>query len=125
MSIPIINLFKVINIKNNDCKVKITPEVISKRNSSNFIKPISINSTCEIILISKLIIEKGSLALKQTFQLDIRHKNRTAEAVEKTVVDFLLTNPHLEKMRVSAQLKTNSDMEISLAGVRYIWLRKT
>ncbi|HIG0328997.1 TPA: ISNCY family transposase [Legionella pneumophila] len=72
----------------------------------------------------RLLMEKGPLALKRTFQPDIRHKNRTTEDVEETVIGFSLINPHLGQAQVSAQLKTYYDIEISPAGVRYIWLRE-
>lgn len=69
-------------------------------------------------------MEKGPLALKRTFQPDVRHKNRTTEGVEEMVIGFSLINPHLGQAQVSAQLKTKYDIEISPAGVRYIWLRE-
>lgn len=72
----------------------------------------------------RLLKEKGPLALKRTFQTEIHHKNRTTTDVEKTVIDFSLMNPHLGQAQVSAQLKANCDIEISPAGVRYIWLRE-
>ncbi|WP_298627425.1 ISNCY family transposase, partial [uncultured Legionella sp.] len=72
----------------------------------------------------RLLKDKGPLALKRTFQTDIHHKNRTTIDVEKTVIDFSLTNPHLGQAQVSAQLKANCDIEISPAGVRDIWLRE-
>ncbi len=72
----------------------------------------------------RLLKKKGPLALKRTFQPGLYHKNRTAKDVEKIVLDFSLKNPHLGQAQISAQLKVNHDIEISPAGVRYIWLRK-
>lgn len=72
----------------------------------------------------RLLKEKGPLALKRTFQPDSYHKNRTTKDIEKVVINFSLINPHLGQAQVSAQLKTNYDIEISSAGVRYIWLRE-
>jgi Winged helix-turn helix len=72
----------------------------------------------------RLLKEKGPLALKRTFQPNIYHKNRTTKDIEKVVINFSLINPHLGQAQVSAQLKTNYDIEISPAGIRYIWLRE-
>lgn len=72
----------------------------------------------------RLLKEKGPLALKRTFRPDILHKNRTAKTTEETVIAFSLENPHLGQVQVSAQLKATYQMEISPAGVRYVWLRE-
>jgi len=72
----------------------------------------------------RLLKEKGPLALKRTFRPDIRHKNRAAKTIEEAVIGFSLENPHLGQVQVSAQLKTAYQVEISPAGVRYIWLRE-
>jgi hypothetical protein len=42
-----------------------------------------------------------------------------AKVVEKIVFDFSLRNPNLGQAQVSAQLKTNYDIEISPDGVIY------
>jgi hypothetical protein len=62
--------------------------------------------------------------LKRTFRTDIHHKNRTAKEVENLVITFSLQNPHLGQAQVSAQLLTVHQVEISPAGVRYVWLRE-
>jgi transposase-like protein len=72
----------------------------------------------------RLLNEKGPLALKRTFRPDTRHKNRSAEAIEEAVIAFSLENPHLGQAQVSAQLKSVYQVEISPAGVRYVWLRE-
>ena len=72
----------------------------------------------------RLLNEKGPMALKRTFRPDLRHKNRTAKTIEEAVIAFSLENPHLGQVQVSAQLKTTYQVEISPAGVRYIWLRE-
>jgi len=72
----------------------------------------------------RLLKEKGPLALKRTFRPDIRHKNRTAKTIEEVVIAFSLENPHLGQVQVSTQLKTTYQVEISPAGVRYVWLRE-
>ncbi len=72
----------------------------------------------------RLLKEKGPLALKRTFRPDIHHKNRTAKEVEGVVIAFSLENPHLGQAQVSAQLKSNYKIELSPAGVRYIWVRE-
>lgn len=72
----------------------------------------------------RLIKEGGTEALKRQVNLELRHKNRTDEELEKLVVDFSLENPHLGQAQVSLQLKANYSAKISPAGVRYIWLRE-
>jgi len=72
----------------------------------------------------RLLKEKGPLALKRTLRPNIRHKNRTAKTVEEAVVAFSMENPHLGQVQVSAQLKAVYQLEISPAGVRYVWLRE-
>jgi transposase len=72
----------------------------------------------------RLLKEKGPLALKRTFRSNLPHKNRTAKNIEKIVLDFSLKNPHLGQAQISAQLRMNYDIEISPAGVRYVWLRE-
>jgi hypothetical protein len=71
----------------------------------------------------RLLKEKGPQALKRTYRHDIHHKNRTPKEVEDIVIAFSLENPHLGQAQISAQLKTNYQIEISPAGVRCIWLR--
>lgn len=53
-----------------------------------------------------------------------RLPNRPEEKLEKVVIDFSLKNPHLGQAQVSRQLKARMEIEISPAGVRYIWLRE-
>lgn len=72
----------------------------------------------------RLLKEKGPLALKRVFRPDIRHKNRTAKNIEEAVIAFSLENPHLGQVQVSAQLMAAYQLEISPAGVRYVWLRE-
>ena len=72
----------------------------------------------------RLLKEKGPLALKRTFRPDKRHKNRAAKTTEEAVIAFSLENPHLGQVQVSAHLKTTYQIEISPAGVRYVWLRE-
>lgn len=72
----------------------------------------------------RLLKEKGPLALKRTYREDHHHKNRTDKEIESVVIAFSLENPHLGQVQVSAQLKANHQIELSPAGVRYIWLRE-
>ncbi|MDE1466104.1 ISNCY family transposase, partial [Spartinivicinus poritis] len=72
----------------------------------------------------RLLREKGPQALKRTFCPDKHHKNRTAKEVENVVIKFSLDNPHLGQAQISAQLKTLYQIDLSPAGVRYIWLRE-
>lgn len=72
----------------------------------------------------RLLKEKGPSALKRTFNLSKRHKNRTHKKIEDTVVAFSLENPHLGQAQVSAQLKSSFGIELSPNGVRNIWLRE-
>ena len=72
----------------------------------------------------RLLKEKGPQALKRTFRKDHHRKNRTTKEVEKLVVEFSLQNPHLGQVQISAQLKVNYEVELSPAGVRYVWLRE-
>jgi transposase len=72
----------------------------------------------------RLLKDKGPLALKRTFRPGIHHKNRTAKEIENIVITFSLQNPHLGQVQVSAQLHAVHQIEISPAGVRYIWLRE-
>lgn len=72
----------------------------------------------------QLIKEGGIEALRRQETPDLRHKNRPEEELEKIVIEFSLKNPHLGQAQVSRQLKAKMDIEISPAGVRYIWLRE-
>lgn len=72
----------------------------------------------------KLLKEKGAQALKRRYRSDIHHKNRTTKKIEETVIAFSLKNPHLGQVQVSAQLKTNYQIDLSPNGVRYVWLRE-
>ena len=73
----------------------------------------------------RLLKEKGPQALKRTFRQDHHHKNRTAKKIEDVVIAFSLENPHLGQVQVSAQLKTNYQIELSPIGIRGIWLRES
>ena len=72
----------------------------------------------------RLLKEKGPQALKRRFRKNHHHKNRTDKEVEAVVIAFSLENPHLGQVQVSAQLKANYQIELSPAGVRYVWLRE-
>ena len=72
----------------------------------------------------RLLKEKGPQALKRTYRQDHHHKNRTDKEIENVVIAFSLENPHLGQVQVSAQLKANHQIELSPAGVRYVWLRE-
>jgi len=72
----------------------------------------------------RLLNEKGPLALKRTFRPELHHKNRTSKEIEDFVIAFSLENPHLGQAQVSLQLKATHQIELSPAGVRYIWLRE-
>jgi len=72
----------------------------------------------------RLLKEKGPQALKRTFRKDHHRKNRTDKDVENVVIAFSLENPHLGQVQVSAQLKKNYHVDLSPAGVRYVWLRE-
>ena len=72
----------------------------------------------------RLLQQGGIEALKRQETPGLRHQNRTAEDLEKLVIDFSLQNPHLGQLQVSLQLKTKHAAEISPSGVRSIWLRE-
>lgn len=72
----------------------------------------------------RLLKEKGPLALKRTYRPDHHHKNRTSTEVENVVIVFSLENPHLGQVEVSAQIKSNYQIDLSPNGVRQIWLRE-
>ena len=72
----------------------------------------------------RLLKQGGIEALRRQETPDLRHKNRTAETLEKLVIGFSLQNPHLGQTQVSRQMKTKHAAEISPAGVRSIWLRE-
>lgn len=72
----------------------------------------------------RLVKEGGIDALKRQETPDLRHKNRTEEALEKLIIDFSLHNPHLGQVQVSRQINARYSAEISPNGVRYIWLRE-
>jgi len=55
---------------------------------------------------------------------DHHHKNSTSTDIEGVVIAFSIENPHLGQVQVSAQLKTNYQIDLSPNGVRYIWLRE-
>ncbi len=72
----------------------------------------------------RLLKEGGTDALRRQETPDLRHKNRTDQELEKLVIDFSLSNPHLGQAQVSRQLKERYSAKISPNGVRYIWLRE-
>lgn len=72
----------------------------------------------------RLIKEKAKQAFKRQANQGHRHQNRTNDELEKLTIDFLLQNPHLGQVQVSAQLQLNYDASISPNGVRYVWLRE-
>ena len=72
----------------------------------------------------RLLKEKGPQALKRRFRKNHHHKNRTAKEIEAVVIAFSLENPHLGQAQVSAQLRTNYQIELSPIGVRCVWLRE-
>ncbi|MCH2087113.1 MAG: helix-turn-helix domain-containing protein, partial [Pseudoalteromonas sp.] len=72
----------------------------------------------------RLIKQGGIDALRRQETPNHRHLNRTEEEIEKLVIEFSLQNPHLGQAQVSRQLRANYSVEISPAGVRYIWLRE-
>ena len=72
----------------------------------------------------RLLKEKGPQALKRRFRKNHHHKNRTTKEIEAVVIAFSLENPHLGQAQVSAQLRTNYQIELSPNGVRYVWLRE-
>ncbi len=72
----------------------------------------------------RLLKEKGPQALKRRFRQNHHHKNRTDKEIEAVVIAFSLENPHLGQGQVSAQLRTNYQIELSPNGVRYVWLRE-
>lgn len=73
---------------------------------------------------TRILKEKGPLALKRAFQPDLIHKNRTCKNIEDIVITFSIKNPHLGQAQVSAQIKANYNIELSASGVRQIWLRE-
>ena len=72
----------------------------------------------------RLLKEKGPQALKRTYRQDHHHKNRTDKEIENVVVAFSLENPHLGQVQISAQLRTNYQIELGPSGVRNVWLRE-
>ncbi len=72
----------------------------------------------------KLVKQGGPDALKRQETPNLRHKNRSDTELEQVVIDFSLENPHLGQQQVSLQLKANKIVDVSPAGVRYIWLRE-
>ena len=72
----------------------------------------------------RLLKQGGVDALRRQETPNLRHKNRTEEAVEKLVIDFSLINPHLGQAQISRQLKKRYSAEISPSGVRQIWMRE-
>ena len=72
----------------------------------------------------RLIKQGGIDALRRQETPNHRHQNRTEEEIETLVIEFSLQNPHLGQAQVSRQLRANYSVEISPAGVRYIWLRE-
>lgn len=72
----------------------------------------------------KLVKQGGPDALKRQETPNLRHKNRSDTELEQAVIDFSLENPHLGQQQVSLQLKANKIVDVSPAGVRYIWLRE-
>lgn len=72
----------------------------------------------------RLLKQGGTDALKRQENSDHHHKNRTAEELEKLVIDFSLQNPHLGQEQVSRQLNIQHSTQISPSGVRSIWLRE-
>jgi transposase len=69
----------------------------------------------------KILKKQGSQSLKSTFRKDHYPKNRTAK--NRRVIKFSLKNPHLGQAQVSLQMKKMSQVEISLSGVRNVWLK--
>ena len=73
----------------------------------------------------KRLIEQGGIeALKRQETPNLRHKNRSDTKLEQLIIDFSLKNPHLGQQQVSLQLKANQTVDVSPAGVRYVWLRE-
>ena len=72
----------------------------------------------------KLVKQGGPDALKRQETPNLRHKNRSDVELEQAVIEFSLENPHLGQQQVSLQLKANQTIDVSPAGVRYIWLRQ-
>lgn len=72
----------------------------------------------------KLVKRGGPDALKRQETPNLRHKNRSDTELEQVVIDFSLENPHLGQQQVSLQLKAKKIVDVSPAGVRYIWLRE-
>jgi len=72
----------------------------------------------------KLVEQGGPDALKRQETPNLRHKNRSDAELEQAVIEFSLENPHLGQQQVSLQLKANQSIDVSPAGVRYIWLRE-
>jgi len=72
----------------------------------------------------KLLKQGGADALKRQETPNLRHKNSLDVELEQAVIEFSLENPHLGQQQVSLQLKANKSIDVSPAGVRYIWLRE-
>jgi transposase len=50
--------------------------------------------------------------------------NLSTQSVRSDVSYYTLENSHLGQQQVSLQLKANQTIDVSPAGVRYIWLRE-
>jgi transposase len=72
----------------------------------------------------QILREQGPQGLKRQTTHDHHHKNRASKELEKTVLKFSLTNPHLRQAQVSRQIKKVYKIDISPSGVRGIWLRE-
>ncbi|WP_176582443.1 hypothetical protein [Salinimonas sediminis] len=72
----------------------------------------------------KLVKQGGPDALKRLETPNLRHKNRSDVELEQNVIEFSLENAHLGQQQVSLQLKAKQTIDVSPAGVRYIWLRE-
>ena len=79
----------------------------------------------ETIYQHRKLIQKGGIdALKRQKTPNLHHKNRTERAIEQSVIEFSLANPHLGQQQVSRLLKSEKNVTIHASGVRNIWLRE-
>lgn len=71
-----------------------------------------------------MIREGGVDALERQVNTDHCHQNRTEESIANTVIELSMDNPHLGQAQVANQLWEYHDIELSLSGVRNVWLRE-
>ncbi|EOZ4487602.1 hypothetical protein ACQLT9_004461 [Salmonella enterica subsp. diarizonae] len=62
--------------------------------------------------------------LKRQETPGLRHKNCTDISIENTVVQLSVEQPYPGQQKVAPKVKAEYGLDISLGGVRIIWLRQ-